>query len=75
MAEIVFIAASMRLPIVMFEANRALSAPLSIWNDHSDTMMIRDSGWIPGLLPERPRSVRRMFHAFRVAEDPKVSLP
>jgi pyruvate ferredoxin oxidoreductase alpha subunit len=75
MAEIVFIAASMRLPIVMFEANRALSAPLSIWNDHSDTMMVRDSGWVQVFCQNGQEVYDAMFHAFRVAEDPKVSLP
>jgi pyruvate ferredoxin oxidoreductase alpha subunit len=75
MSEIVFIAASMRLPIVMFEANRALSAPLSIWNDHSDAMMVRDSGWIQVFCRTGQEVYDAIFHAFRVAEDPKVSLP
>ncbi|HPD61016.1 MAG TPA: pyruvate ferredoxin oxidoreductase, partial [Thermodesulfobacteriota bacterium] len=46
MNEIVFIAASLRLPMVMILANRSLSGPLSIWNDHTDVMSIRDCGWI-----------------------------
>jgi pyruvate ferredoxin oxidoreductase alpha subunit len=46
MHEILFIASGMRLPIVMATVNRALSAPLSIWGDHSDVMAARDSGWI-----------------------------
>ena len=46
MSEITFIASGLRLPIVMILANRTLSAPLSIWNDHSDAMMVRDCGWI-----------------------------
>jgi pyruvate ferredoxin oxidoreductase alpha subunit len=46
MHEILFIAASLRLPIVMVVANRALSGPISIWNDHSDIMAERDIGWI-----------------------------
>jgi pyruvate ferredoxin oxidoreductase alpha subunit len=75
MAEIVYIASSMRLPIVMFLSNRALSAPLSIWNDHSDTMMIRDSGWIQVFCENGQEVYDAMFHAFRVAEDPRVSLP
>ncbi len=75
MAEIVYIAASMRLPIVMFLSNRALSAPLSIWNDHSDTMMVRDSGWIQVFCENGQEVYDATFHAFRVAEDPKVSLP
>lgn len=75
MAEIVFIASSMRLPMVMFLANRALSAPLSIWNDHSDAMMVRDCGWIQVFCENGQEVYDAMFHAFRVAEDPEVSLP
>jgi pyruvate ferredoxin oxidoreductase alpha subunit len=75
MAEIVYIAASMRLPIVMFLSNRALSGPLSIWNDHSDTMMVRDSGWIQVFCKNGQETYDAIFHAFRVAEDPQVSLP
>lgn len=75
MAEIVFIASSMRLPMVMFLANRALSAPLSIWNDHSDAMMVRDCGWIQVFCENGQEVYDAIFHAFRVAEDPTVSLP
>ncbi|MGC8657910.1 MAG: transketolase C-terminal domain-containing protein [Desulfomonilaceae bacterium] len=75
MSEIVFIAASMRLPIVMFLANRALSSPLSIWNDHSDTMMVRDAGWIQVFCENGQEVYDAIFHAFRVAEDPRVSIP
>lgn len=65
----------MRLPIVMFLANRALSSPLSIWNDHSDTMMVRDSGWIQVFCENGQEVYDAVFHAFRVAEDARVSLP
>jgi pyruvate ferredoxin oxidoreductase alpha subunit len=75
MSEIVFIASSMRLPMVMFLANRALSAPLSIWNDHSDTMMVRDCGWIQVFCENGQEVYDAIFHAFRVSEDPQVSLP
>lgn len=75
MSEIVFIASSMRLPMVMLLANRALSAPLSIWNDHSDVMMVRDSGWIQVFCQNGQDVYDHVFHAFRVSEDPKVSLP
>ena len=75
MGEIVYIASSMRLPMVMLLANRALSAPLSIWNDHSDVMMMRDSGWIQIFSSNGQDVYDHMFHAFRTAEDPKVSLP
>ncbi|MBM3148872.1 MAG: pyruvate ferredoxin oxidoreductase, partial [Chloroflexi bacterium] len=46
MHEVLYVAASLRLPIVMVVANRALSAPLSVWGDHSDVMAVRDCGWI-----------------------------
>ncbi len=75
MSEIVFIASSMRLPMVMLLANRALSAPLSIWNDHSDVMMVRDCGWIQVFCQNGQDVYDHVFHAFRVAEDPRVSLP
>lgn len=75
MSEIVFIASSMRLPMVMLLANRALSAPLSIWNDHSDVMMVRDCGWIQVFCQNGQDVYDHVFHAFRVAEDPNVSLP
>ncbi|MGD9819754.1 MAG: transketolase C-terminal domain-containing protein, partial [Desulfomonilaceae bacterium] len=75
MSEIVFIASSMRLPLVMFLANRALSAPLSIWNDHSDTMMIRDCNWIQVFCQNGQEVYDAIFHAFKVAEDKRVSLP
>jgi pyruvate ferredoxin oxidoreductase alpha subunit len=75
MSEIVFIASGMRLPIVMLLANRALSAPLSIWNDHSDVMMVRDCGWIQLFCKNGQEVYDHMFYGFRVAEDPNVSLP
>jgi pyruvate ferredoxin oxidoreductase alpha subunit len=75
MNEIVFIAASMRFPIVMLLANRSLSGPLSIWNDHSDVMSIRDCGWIQVFTENGQEVFDHVFFAFRVAEAPQVSLP
>jgi pyruvate ferredoxin oxidoreductase alpha subunit len=75
MAEIVFITASLRLPVVMALVNRSLSGPLSIWNDHSDAMMIRDCGWIQVFVENGQECYDHMFWAFRVGEDPQVSLP
>ncbi len=75
MSEIVFIASSMRLPMVMLLANRALSAPLSIWNDHSDVMMVRDCGWIQIFCENGQDVYDHIFYAFRVGEDPQVFLP
>ena len=54
MSEIVFIASGLRLPIVMILANRTLSSPLSIWNDHSDVMSIRDTRVDSVFCGERP---------------------
>jgi pyruvate ferredoxin oxidoreductase alpha subunit len=75
MNEVVFIAASMRFPIVMLLANRSLSGPLSIWNDHSDVMSIRDCGWIQIFTEDGQEVFDHVFFAFRVAEAPQVSLP
>ncbi len=75
MNEIVFLAASLRLPIVMALANRSLSGPLSIWPDHSDVMSIRDCGCIQIFTENGQDVFDHMLFAFRVAEDPKVSLP
>jgi pyruvate ferredoxin oxidoreductase alpha subunit len=75
MSEIVFIAASLRLPVVMALVNRSLSSPLSIWNDHSDAMMIRDCGWIQVFVENGQEAYDHMFWAFRAGEDKEVSLP
>ena len=75
MSEICYIAAGLRLPIVMVTANRALSAPISIWNDHADMMMSRDTGWIQTVAENGQEVLDLIFHAFRVAEDYRVLLP
>jgi len=75
MHEILFIASAMRLPIVMAAVNRALSAPLSIWNDHSDIMAARDSGWIMLFCENGQEVVDSIIMAFRIAEDRRVLLP
>lgn len=75
MSEIVYIAASMRLPIVMILANRSLSGPLSIWNDHTDVMSVRDCGWIQVFCENGQEVFDHVLFAFRVAESPAVSLP
>jgi pyruvate ferredoxin oxidoreductase alpha subunit len=75
MHEILFIAASLRLPIVMVVANRALSGPISIWNDHSDIMAERDIGWIQVFCETGQEVYDAIFHAFRVVRDPNVQLP
>jgi pyruvate ferredoxin oxidoreductase alpha subunit len=75
MNEIVFIVPCLRLPIVMILANRSLSGPLSIWNDHSDVMSIRDAGWIQVFTENGQEVFDHTLFAFKVAENPKVSLP
>jgi len=75
MSEIFTIAAAMRLPVVMALANRSLSSPLSIWNDHSDVMSVRDAGWIHVFVESGQESYDHVFTSFRIAEDPQVMLP
>jgi pyruvate ferredoxin oxidoreductase alpha subunit len=75
MNEVVYIASGMRLPIVMAVANRALSAPLSIWADHSDMMSVRDTGWIQIVVENGQQAVDNTIIAFRIGEDPRVLLP
>jgi pyruvate ferredoxin oxidoreductase alpha subunit len=75
MNEILFIASAMRLPIVMTVANRALSGPLSIWNDHGDIMAARDIGWIQIFVENGQESYDHSIMAFKIAEDHRVVLP
>lgn len=75
MSEVVYNIAGMRLPVVMTVANRALSAPLSIWNDHQDSMALRDAGWVQ-LFAQTPQEAHDLhLVAYRVAEDRRVLLP
>jgi pyruvate ferredoxin oxidoreductase alpha subunit len=75
MHEVLYVASSMRLPVVMAVANRALSAPLSVWGDHSDAMAVRDTGWLQIFTENGQEVVDNVLCAFRIAEDPKVLLP
>lgn len=75
MWEILYIAAGMRLPIVMPVVNRALSAPINIHCDHSDTMGARDSGWIQIFSENAQEAYDNLIQAVRIAEDPDVLLP
>jgi len=75
MHEVVYVASSMRLPIVMAVANRALSAPISVWGDHSDVMAVRDTGWIQIFVENGQQTVDNALCAFRIAEDRRVLLP
>jgi len=75
MFEILFIASAMRFPIVMNVANRALSGPLNIWNDHSDIMAARDIGWIQIFVENGQEAFDHTIMAFKIAENHKVLLP
>ncbi len=75
MNEIVYITSSMRAPVVMALANRALSAPISIWNDHSDVMNERDTGWISIFANNGQEAYDLTFMAFKIGEHPDVLLP
>ncbi|HID90220.1 MAG TPA: pyruvate ferredoxin oxidoreductase [Anaerolineae bacterium] len=75
MWEIVYIAASTRLPIVMSLVNRALSAPINIHCDHSDVMGMRDSGWIILFSENAQEAYDNLIQAVRIGEHPDVLLP
>jgi len=59
----------------MILANRSLSGPLSIWNDHTDVMSVRDCGWIQVFADNGQELFDHILFAYRVGEDPNVSLP
>ncbi|MDI6843342.1 MAG: hypothetical protein QMC94_02960 [Anaerosomatales bacterium] len=75
MWEELHIASGMRLPIVMANANRALSAPINIHCDHSDAMGARDAGWIMLFAETAQEAYDNTIMAVRIAEDPEVLLP
>ncbi|WP_370571647.1 pyruvate synthase subunit PorA [Methanomethylovorans sp.] len=75
MHEVLFNVSGMRMPIVMTVANRAVSAPINIWNDHQDAISQRDTGWIQ-LYGENIQEVSDMTaQAFKIAEDKDVLMP
>jgi pyruvate ferredoxin oxidoreductase alpha subunit len=73
MSEAVWNAAGLGLPIVMTVANRAIGAPINIWNDHSDAMSQRDAGWIQLYAETSQEAADLHIQAFRIAE--KLSVP
>ncbi|MBD3206632.1 pyruvate ferredoxin oxidoreductase [Candidatus Bathyarchaeota archaeon] len=75
MWEILYIASSLRLPIIMAVANRALSGPINIHNDHSDSMGARDSGWIQIYCENSQEVYDATIAAWRMAEHLDVQLP
>jgi len=73
MAEALFNASGLGLPIVMTVANRAIGAPINIWNDHTDSMSQRDCGWIQLFAEDNQEALDLHILAFRLAEE--LSLP
>ncbi|MFA5024554.1 MAG: pyruvate ferredoxin oxidoreductase [Patescibacteria group bacterium] len=73
MTEVIFNIAGMRLPVVMTCANRSVSAPINIWNDHSDVMAIRDAGWIQLFASDNQEAIEQHILAYKLAE--KLHLP
>lgn len=75
MAEIVYVASGSRLPIVMAISNRALSAPINIHCDHTDSMFLRDASWIQMYSETAQEAYDNTLIALKVAEHKKVQLP
>ena len=75
MYELLPIASALRLPIVMCDVNRAISGPINIHCDHSDTMAARDFGWLQIFSENSQEAYDSLVQAIRIAEDPRVHLP
>lgn len=73
MAEVIYNIAGMRLPVVMTCANRAVSAPINIWNDQQDVMAVRDAGWILFFAENHQEAINQHIMAYKIAE--KLKLP
>ena len=73
MSEVLYNIAGLRVPMVLTCANRAISAPLSIWNDQQDSMAVRDAGWIQLYCADNQEAVDTTIQAYRIAE--KTELP
>ena len=75
MWEMIYIASSLRLPIVISLVNRAVSGPLNIHNDHSDAMGVRDAGWVMLFSENNQEAYDNLLMAHRIAENKNVMLP
>ncbi|MCM8762961.1 MAG: pyruvate ferredoxin oxidoreductase [Candidatus Omnitrophica bacterium] len=75
MGEVLFNIAGMRLPVILTCANRAVSAPINIWNDQQDSVSMRDTGWIQLYVENNQEAVDFHFIAYRLAEDKSILLP
>ncbi len=75
MNEILFIVSGMRLPVGMTVANRAMSAPISIWNDHQDSISARDVGWLQFYAETGQEAYDLTLMQFKISEDSRVLTP
>jgi pyruvate ferredoxin oxidoreductase alpha subunit len=75
MVEVLFNIAGMRLPVVMTCVNRAVSAPINIWNDQQDSLTARDSGWIQLYAEDNQEAADMHLQAFKIAENKDIMLP
>jgi pyruvate ferredoxin oxidoreductase alpha subunit len=75
MTEVIYCIAGMRLPVVMTDSNRAISAPINIWNDQQDSISLRDAGWIQIYAEDNQEAVDFHLIGYRLAEDKRVMLP
>jgi pyruvate ferredoxin oxidoreductase alpha subunit len=75
MAEVLFNIAGLRLPVSITCANRSVSAPINIWNDHQDAMTVRDAGWIQLYAEDCQEVADMQIQAYKIGENPEISLP
>jgi len=75
MSEVLHNIAGLRLPVIITCANRAISAPINIWNDHSDAMTVRDAGWVMLFAEDNQEAADMHPQAFRFGENPDICLP
>lgn len=75
MHEMVYVASGMRVPVVMVNVSRALSAPITLWPDHGDILDQRDSGWLIFFCENNQEVLDTVIQSFKVCEDSRVMLP
>ena len=75
MYEVLYNVSGMRMPVVMNVANRAMGAPLNIWNDQQDAVGARDVGWLQIYVEDVQEAVDATLQAYKIAEDPQIRMP
>ncbi len=75
MGEVMFNIAGLRLPVVITCANRAISSPINIWNDHSDAMVVRDAAWVMLFAEDNQEAADMHPQAYKIGERPDICLP